>query len=609
MNNYRIETYRFPELKDMMKLPTYQRPLVWSNDQKVGFIDNISKGFPFGSLLLYRYESGEAFTLIDGQQRYTTLQEYMRNPERYFPLEDSQFINELIEVSGAIEQSENARAELGANFVSIAKELIQQKASGMEPASSFLVERVIDAFPLAGQDNERMFKINNIQGKLIRAWEQYIDLETLQIPCVVFTGERSDLPEVFANVNLGGRKLTKYQVFAAQWDRYSINLQDGGYSTSILDKAIDRYERLTQDRGGLVIEDFSPEEMRRNRKVTLPELCHALGEMVVRECCACWPEKAVESDDTVDTIGYNTLAIAFGIQPKEIGKLPERVAAAGFENDPPAIERLLKCIMSEYAEINGRFAKYLKHPGTKLEYETAKTSGHLQFLSFFAALWKQRYGSIESTSLEVFPGYKYKGYEESCKNLFPSFVHDMLTGQWKGSGDTRLGNYITGTLNYLNPVGKEKLQIAMSSYLEELNEAEGINVDQIAKTLLTIFANSHRDEYAESSYDFEHLIPRDTLNKRQNGKPAYKAFGLAGGGLGNIAYLDTRTNRGKGAKTLIDASGEMFSFDGRREVVDAERLRAANFELLNGNPNLAKSFMKDRAEEIGCRVVEYIIAS
>ena len=85
MAKYASATYKLSELVDgVMTIPTYQRPLVWSETQKINFIENVSKGYPFGSLLLYRFEPGEPFTLIDGQQRFTTLRDYESNPEKYF---------------------------------------------------------------------------------------------------------------------------------------------------------------------------------------------------------------------------------------------------------------------------------------------------------------------------------------------------------------------------------------------------------------------------------------------------------------------------------------------------------------------------------------------
>lgn len=609
MSNYRIETHKYSDLDGIMSLPAYQRPLVWSPQQKSNFIDNISSGFPFGSLLLYKYELGEKYTLIDGQQRYTTLQEYAKKPELYYPIEDSPFIEELMEVTGANMLPDDSKESLRAKFIGIAKELIKQEASGQQPANSFLAKRVKEEFAIEGDDSAKSLAMVDIQGKLIKSLNEYVDLDTLDIPCVIFTGDKADLPEVFANVNLGGRKLTKYQVFAAQWDRYVVHLEDSGYSAEILKRTIERYLKLTDNRGGLVIEDFSPEEMMDSCKVTLPEFCHALGELIVEECNACWPNKAVESDDIVDTIGYMTLGIAFGLPPKEIKELPEKFVSAGFENNKAAVEKLLQEIMLEYRRINGVFSKYLRKPGLEDRFETSKTSSQLQFLSFFAALWRLRFGEISSTSSEPLPGYKYKGYEATLNNLFPSFIHDLLTNQWKGSGDTRLGNYINGNLSYIAPVNREKLQIAMSIYLEEIKDSESINIDPTAKTLLAVFANSHSDEYGADKYDYEHLIPRDALNAKKNGAAAYKSFKIPGGNLGNIAFLDSSFNRAKKAKTLFDAIEEMFSLDGSREEVNPGELNAAYLELLAGNPETAKRFMANRAEAIAGRIVDFIASS
>lgn len=606
MSNYRIETHKYSALDGIMSLPTYQRPLVWSTQQKISFIDNISNGFPFGSLLLYKYELGEKYTLIDGQQRYTTLQEYAKSPELYYPIEDSPFIEELMNVTGANEQSEAGKEDLRAKFIGIAKELIRQEASGEQPAASYLAKRIKEEFAIEGDDGNKSLEITDIQGKLLKSLNEYVDLETLDIPCIIFTGEKADLPEVFANVNLGGRKLTKYQVFAAQWDRYSVHLEDGSYSAEILKRTIERYLRLTDDRGGLVIEDFSSEEMMDSGKVTLPEFCHALGELIIEECSACWPKKAVESDDIVDTIGYMTLGITFGLPPKRIKELPEKFVLAGFENNKVAVEKLLREIMEEYKHIHRAFAKYLRKPGLEERFETSKTSSQLQFLSFFAALWRLRFGAISTTSLEPLSGYKYKGYKTTLENLFPYFIHDLITNQWKGSGDTRLGNYVIGNLNYIVPISKEKLQIAMSMHLEEVGNLESINIDPTAKTLLAVFANSHSGEYKADKYDYEHLIPRDALNTKENGIAAYKAFKIPGGNLGNIAFLDASFNRAKKAKTLFDAIEEMFSLDGGREEVNPAELNSAYLELLAGDADAAKRFMTNRAEAIAARIVDFI---
>lgn len=616
MSNYRIETLNFEDLESQMTIPTYQRPLVWSKAQKTAFIDNISRGFPFGSLLLYKYDSTEQYSLIDGQQRFSTLREYQRHPEEYFPIESNaaQQINSLLASSGALEQPEDAQAKLKNQFIAAIKEMLHLHATKRNLPGSYLAQRIKEIYPACS--DARLMDIVDIQTELISALDRYVNLSTLQIPCVFFTGDKSELPEVFANVNLGGRKLTKYQVFAAQWNHNQVRLSQEPLSNDILERTISRYESLTEDRDGLEIEDFSAEEMRLERIVTLPEFCHALGELVISRCKACWPKKAVEQDDTVDTIGYSTLAIVFGIRPQEIaGKkggtpgLPDVFASAGYENDPAAVEQLVACVLAEYDEINGRFSNYLKKPGSKEAYETSKSSGQLQFLSFFAALWRARYGAVRSTSFESLPSYKKKGYTETTHNLFRCFILDMLTNQWKGSGDSRLGNYVDGTLTYTtsSAFSKAKLEIATQSYLDSIENSESINVDPVAKTILTVLASRNPQAYSESSYDIEHLISRETLRTKTNGQYAYKAHKLPGGNLGNIAYLSTAENRAKGSTTLPASKGELFTFNGEREFIfNGDDLRDADLGLKNGDPKSARKLLHERAQIMLNKLVEIL---
>ncbi|HFO0891892.1 TPA: DUF262 domain-containing protein [Staphylococcus aureus] len=51
---YRIETRTFEELEGKLKLPTFQRALVWSNNQKQEFFSTLKDGFPFGSISVIR---------------------------------------------------------------------------------------------------------------------------------------------------------------------------------------------------------------------------------------------------------------------------------------------------------------------------------------------------------------------------------------------------------------------------------------------------------------------------------------------------------------------------------------------------------------------------
>ena len=57
--------------------PSYQRNLVWDNEQKSYLIDTIMTNCPMPIFLLYMYDLDEEYECIDGQNRLTTIKEYI----------------------------------------------------------------------------------------------------------------------------------------------------------------------------------------------------------------------------------------------------------------------------------------------------------------------------------------------------------------------------------------------------------------------------------------------------------------------------------------------------------------------------------------------------
>ena len=55
-----------------MRLPEFQRGIVWNGDQVLALIDSAERGFPIGLLMIWEAADGQAY-VIDGQQRFTAL--------------------------------------------------------------------------------------------------------------------------------------------------------------------------------------------------------------------------------------------------------------------------------------------------------------------------------------------------------------------------------------------------------------------------------------------------------------------------------------------------------------------------------------------------------
>ena len=92
MSKWSAETYKASDLAELIdkkeiRVPPYQRGQVWKKKQEEKLVDSIKKGFPFGTLLLYKKGNGN-FQLIDGLQRSTTITKYLKNPAKFYKDED-----------------------------------------------------------------------------------------------------------------------------------------------------------------------------------------------------------------------------------------------------------------------------------------------------------------------------------------------------------------------------------------------------------------------------------------------------------------------------------------------------------------------------------------
>lgn len=89
-----------PTKKSKIKIPSYQRNLVWRQTQKKLLIDSIKRGLPVGALLLYHEKVEENYNiyhLIDGLQRSTSIKSYIESPTKFYSEEylEIDFINNI----------------------------------------------------------------------------------------------------------------------------------------------------------------------------------------------------------------------------------------------------------------------------------------------------------------------------------------------------------------------------------------------------------------------------------------------------------------------------------------------------------------------------------
>jgi len=531
----------FNELKEKAVVPKFQRKLVWSKNEKGSFIDTLSKGYPFGAILIYKYEEDDKYSIIDGLQRFTTIEDYINNPERYISFEKivDRILEDFINIeSVATTTLENYRFKIN-NAIDI---FIKESANDNSTHAFYdklgeLVPDVFQNFTL-----EEYQKLENITKQLLTIVSNHLNVEQLPIPTITFTGEVEELATVFENLNRGGKKLSKYQVFAAQWSKHEIKLSEDNINNRILEITIQRYEDLIESRS-VDINNFSRDEMLESRTINIAELCFALGYLILEKMPVFWDKN---NEDTVNQIGYSTLTLVFGIKNKNMNTL---INYFGKLNNPDLIEKMFTQIIAIYKDINDRFEKIFKIPGLNSNrFYGGKTASDFQLLSFFGSLWYTKYENLQNGILQINPRYQ-SNYKIIEKNLIKYFIFDNVSDRWSGTGDTRLDNItLEGDNYYLKELTQDRFEQTLRSWYDDMISKSSINFEPISKMLYTVLSSFYQHKYEENKYDSEHVVPRKYINEIR--KESNKA--IPGGSLGNHMYLDIANNRGKKELSLYD---------------------------------------------------------
>lgn len=555
INKYRSSEMLYSNLKDSVVLPNFQRRLVWSKQQKEAFIETLHNGYPFGSILIYRYNDNgtekNKFSLIDGLQRYTTIKDFQESPENYI-----KFTNIINDIMSTISKDYDGTVTVSTEIK--CKDTIRKSISDIikneKLKEPYALVDLLKKDGLSGLYKEKFDRsIIEIQPKITEQINDHIDVDTITIPCIEFTGDENELATVFENLNRGGKKLSKYQVFAAQWSIHDIQLSSQPNSSKILEKVISRYERLIEERE-IEIENYDSEDMKLSKRINLSELCCAIGELILETMPVFWDSTAVESEDKANAIGYSTVAVTLGISNKKLDTISNHIELF---NTNEFLEDFIQKIINEYSTINNYFEKYLSQPGIspQKKYES-KLTPDFQLLSFFASLWSVKY-EINTTKkvIETTPHYK-NHYQTTLNNFIYHYIEDILTKRWSGTGDSKLDDiYIDKNYRYLKPLAKDTLEETLRKFWDEKSSVSSIRFEPISKMLITVQSSFYKDQFKAISYDFEHVISKKSI------ATIYKQDNIPAGSLGNIMYLDSSYNRSKRDLNLYSSLHEGQKLD------------------------------------------------
>ncbi len=216
--SFRVEKEKIEDFikKYKLAIPPFQRKLVWKTTKQSELIDSLIKKYPIGAITLY--DNDTDYFLVDGLQRYNTINLYLKNPasvysfKSFYSLIENDIIfycndrgYDLRKVKAAInnwysniETSENDSRYKFENFNLFAEILKSNKLD--------MIATDFDSCSIL-----REIIMNKI------------DFRKDNIALIIYSGNIESLPEIFAKINQRNVSLSSYEILHSMWYKYIVS--------------------------------------------------------------------------------------------------------------------------------------------------------------------------------------------------------------------------------------------------------------------------------------------------------------------------------------------------------------------------------------------------
>lgn len=514
----------------IIKVPLFQRSIVWKTEQQRMFIDSLKNGFPIGTLLFAKSVSNnqETFTLIDGLQRSNTIKKYIQNPTQFFGDLDinEDLINNISEILG---QSGNQTA-IAQKIKECLIEFIKNSDDVSEIQYLDFARKLADEFPILNELS-KLFAVGDAVAPFVKAYkDNYEAICNSIIPVIIYSGEEKYLPDIFARINNQGTALTKYQIYAASW---SIEGKITVNHPKIVEAIIKKYDKMVEE--GFELQDYDRDELKKTRQFTIFEYVFGFGKYICDE----FPE-LFEKDkkiEEINPIGFELINACFGKSSDEIKNLYlhiKEVDISKFEERVIEVIQWINSILKPYIAFVG-------NTRTKSSIFHAKN----QIISIISSTFREKY---DVNNLEVAKKTWKERKKTLEKNIPIHYVYDIISQEWADGGVGRIYTILNNN-KYLQSIPLQSWDAMLDNWFAtQINRQEVKNVAN-AKLSDLLFLNciyneifSAKDQLSSKKYDVEHIATKGymkTILKTNDwqGQPISC--------IANLCYLPEAANRSK----------------------------------------------------------------
>lgn len=566
MSKWVTKTYKASDLaklidKKEIRVPPYQRGQVWKKKQEEQLVDSIKKGFPFGTLLLYKKGEGR-FQLIDGLQRSTTITKYLKNPAKFYKDEDidEDSINKIYELLSINGNEEKIKIAIKNNI----KNWVIENHKTMEDVKnmkSFHCAKVlIESYP-TGKDKQ--WNIMEIIDEMFKKFkEECEEFSNTEIPAIIYQGDPGNLPIIFDRINSHGTQLSKYQILAATWtyQKYRIHNKELKEIVEYVNKF---YTSLLDE--NFAVDDYKVNGSYMEKDLNLYQLLFGFGKLLANKYPYLFAE--VKNNKDVQSCGFNLVNACVGNKNSKIENL-SNILGECFHSDQEVNDFLCR-IIQVTDEAYKCLKSYLKFKLNKRDDTIVIYHTEMQICSLISNIFNARYTNyiyddhqnIIGRTIDIYHSKdSYNNYRHKLKeNCFKRYLMDILNNKWKGTGDKNLDEISLNPNYYTEYISREMLSDELDHWIMQMNidrnEYQRVKIPGPGEKLLlsVIYSKSFTafEQNDDINYDIEHLAPKGylkTILKQFNLDGTYS--GLPISSFANLCLLREEENRKKKDKTL-----------------------------------------------------------
>lgn len=524
-------------LQDMHKdnkrivVPMFQRGKRWNKNQEKTFIDSLIKGYPVGTMLFYETfeDNKRTYILVDGLQRGNSIKKYMTNPTEFF-YNDSisdEFCAEILKIVGQNDK------ELYSSIRSILTSFIKEQKTFKNLQYYSVAKHIAEKFNVRYEPIEKL--IDTIKNFFEKRQDLYDQISSTVIPVIVYTGEESNLPEIFDRINSKGTPLDQYEVYAAAWpvnEKYTIDNLD------VIEYIVKKYESFVED--GYFIHGYSREEMRASRKVNAFEYLFGLGKYLVEKYEILGFNKNL-ADDTVNPIAFELVNACLNDSDK-IRVLYKNLQTTN-------LNMLEQAIYNAIDFVNDSISVVTKFKGNSRNTNKIFHSKY-QILSMISTTFKEMYTDGD-----------YTHFSDSWKdrkpiisnNLVHYYVYDIITNYWSEGGTGKI-HAAAKPNRYMNEISSRAWIVALDGFFERsMLRAESKKVanpkseEFVVLNCIYLKTFTAMDQLSIERFDVEHIAPKEQMRRLID---ICGGEGLPISCIANLCYLPEYVNRSKKDKNF-----------------------------------------------------------